>query len=80
MDDLRHPFGSKSRGKLSPRSYPIQFERKWNTNFLSAGKDSIFEDGNEQSERAEIFPRGKAIAIFFFFTDMLNVLIDIYVR
>ena len=22
------PFGSKSKGKLSPRSYPIQFERK----------------------------------------------------
>ena len=29
------PFGSKSKGKLSPRSYPIQFERKWNTSFLS---------------------------------------------
>ena len=25
------PFGSKSKGKLSPRSYPIQYERKWNT-------------------------------------------------
>ena len=23
------PFGSKSKGKLSPRSYPIQCERKW---------------------------------------------------
>ena len=30
------PFGSKSKGKLSPRLYPIQFERKWNTSFLSA--------------------------------------------
>ena len=29
------PFGSKSKGKLSPRSYPIQFERKGNTSFLS---------------------------------------------
>ena len=29
------PFGLKSKGKLSPRSYPIQCERKWNTNFLS---------------------------------------------
>ena len=28
-------FGSKSIGKLSPRSYPIQFERKWNYSFLS---------------------------------------------
>ena len=26
----------KSEGKLSPRSYPIQYERKWNTSFLSA--------------------------------------------
>ena len=25
----RTPFGSKSKGKLSPRSYPIQCERKW---------------------------------------------------
>ena len=23
------PFGLKSNGKLSPRSYPIQCERKW---------------------------------------------------
>ena len=30
------PFGSKLKGKLSPRSYPIQFERKWNYSFLSA--------------------------------------------
>ena len=29
-------FGSKSKGKLSPRSDPIQFERKLNTSFLSA--------------------------------------------
>ena len=29
------PFGSKSKGKLSPRSYPIPIERKWNTCFLS---------------------------------------------
>ena len=32
------PFGSKSKGKLSPKSYPIQFERKWNTSFLSVSK------------------------------------------
>ena len=30
------PFGSKSKGKLSPRSYPIQCERKWKSSFLSA--------------------------------------------
>ena len=28
-------FGSKSKGKLSPRSYPIQYERKWEHSFLS---------------------------------------------
>ena len=31
-----YSFSSKSKGKLSPRSYPIQFEGKWNTGFLSA--------------------------------------------
>ena len=31
-----NPFGSKSKEKLSPRSYPIQFDRKSNTSFLSA--------------------------------------------
>ena len=30
------PFGSKSKGKLSPRSYPIQCKRKWKYSFLSA--------------------------------------------
>ena len=28
------PIGSKSNGKLSPRSYPIQCERKWKYSFL----------------------------------------------
>ena len=28
------PFGSKSKGKLSPRSYSIQCERKWKYSFL----------------------------------------------
>ena len=28
-------FGSKSKGKLSPRLYAIQFERKLKTSFLS---------------------------------------------
>ena len=36
-----NPFGSKSKGKLSPRSYPIQFERKWNTSFLSVNTGVI---------------------------------------
>ena len=29
------PFGSKSKGKLSPRSYLIQCESKWKYSFLS---------------------------------------------
>ena len=29
------PFGSESKEKLSPRSYPIQCERKWKYSFLS---------------------------------------------
>ena len=29
------PFGSKLKGKLSPRSYPIRCERKWKYSFLS---------------------------------------------
>ena len=28
------PFGSKSKGKLSLRSYPIQSGRKWKHSFL----------------------------------------------
>ena len=48
------PFGSKSKGKLSLRSYPNQFERKWNTSFLSAEamhtKRNIFEILLNQTE------------------------------
>ena len=29
------PFGPKLKGTLSPRSYPIQSERKWKDSFLS---------------------------------------------
>ena len=35
LEPKGNPFGSKSKGKLSARSYPIQLERKWNTIFLS---------------------------------------------
>ena len=34
-DPNGNSFGSKSKGKLSPRSYPIQYERKWKHSFLS---------------------------------------------
>ena len=29
------PFSSKSNGKLSPRLYHIQYERKWKYSFVS---------------------------------------------
>ena len=36
------PFGSKSNGKLSPRSCPIKCERKWKYSFLSAHTEKSF--------------------------------------
>ena len=35
FDPNGNPFGSKSKGKLSPQPYPIRFERKWKYSFLS---------------------------------------------
>ena len=37
------PCGSKLKGKLSPRSYPIQYERKWKYGFLSVAFPSLGE-------------------------------------
>ena len=34
-------FGSKSKGKLSPRSHPIHYERKWKYSFLNASLQYI---------------------------------------
>ena len=39
-------FGLKFKGKLSPLSYPIQFERKCNASFLS-----VPDDTGSQSEK-----------------------------
>ena len=36
LEPYGNQFGSKSKGKLSPRSYPIQCERNWKYSFLSA--------------------------------------------
>ena len=36
------PFGPKSKRKLSPRSNPIQFERKPKYSFLSVGRILAF--------------------------------------
>ena len=33
-------FGSKSKGNLSPKSYPIQCERKWKYSFLSVSRQA----------------------------------------
>ena len=41
------PFGSKSKGKLSPRSYPIQYERKWKYSFLSVETKRYMLNVNE---------------------------------
>jgi len=38
------PFGSNLKGKLSPRSYPIQFERKWKHSFLSVWSLALIFD------------------------------------
>ena len=35
FEPIEIPFGSKSKGKLSSRSYPIQCETKWKHSFLS---------------------------------------------
>ena len=35
------PYGSKLKGKLSPRPYPIRFERKWMHSSLSAPHANI---------------------------------------
>ena len=35
------PFGSKSKGNLSSRSNPIQYERKWKYSFLSVGTEEM---------------------------------------
>jgi len=42
------PFDSKSKGKLSPLSYPIQCERKWKHSFLSVGKTVRQENRHRQ--------------------------------
>ena len=37
----RNRFGLKSKGTLSPRSYPIQYERKWILSEILSGNDEI---------------------------------------
>ena len=42
-------FGSKSKGKLSPRSYPIQCERKWKYSFLSVETYKFCEKARQRT-------------------------------
>ena len=44
------PFGSKSKGKLSLQSHPIQCERKWKYSFLSLRPVSVVSEMNEPQE------------------------------
>ena len=44
------PFGSKLEGKLSPRSYPIQCERKWKHSFLSVLQSGLLHTRGIPSE------------------------------
>ena len=49
------PFGSKLKGKLSPRSYPIRCERKWKYSFLSEG---IMQPCSQKKYSDQVYPRG----------------------
>ena len=59
FDFERHgtPFCSKSKGKLSLRSYPNQFKRKWNTNFLSVPVSGCYRQLHEKLHRVLRFQR-----------------------
>ena len=55
-------FSSKLKGILSPRSYPIQFERKWESSFLSVEWDRLnvprrqtFRQCSRSADRRRIF-------------------------
>ena len=43
-------FCSKSKGKLSPRLYPIQYERKWKNSFLS-----VYQFARNDSSIVDLF-------------------------
>ena len=48
-------FGSKSKGKLSTRSYPIQCERKWKHSFISE-KESQHTVGVRRTTEERLVP------------------------
>ena len=55
------PFGSKSKGNLSPRSYPIHCERNWKYSFLSVLPDKVMLLGI----MAALKPRGTHVSVMF---------------
>ena len=75
-------FGSKSKGKLSPRSDPIQFEGKWNTSFLS-----VISYADPSSHSSTLFKRLDMLKcsdlhkfnldIFMCLKSIINSLVDI---
>ena len=43
-------FGSKSKGKQSPRSYSIQFERKWKPSCFNAERNICLNKKNQNGK------------------------------
>ena len=60
------PFGSKLKGKLSQRSYPIQCERKWKYSFLSAAICKFPQRSGVQLLRTTFFSSSKLSDTVFF--------------
>ena len=68
-DSFPFDFEPNRLGKLSPRLYPIQFERKWNTSFLSVQRkcrtlmqmpdDNISHDLLIKNVQWFVYPCGK---------------------
>ena len=54
-------FGAKSKGRLSPQSYPIQFESKWKYSFLSAE----IENNRKNAHKSTVFPSKVSLTLYF---------------
>ena len=55
------PFSSKSKIRLSPRSYPIQFERKWKSIFLSV--DNLVRRQSQKAIECDSISQGNLLRI-----------------
>ena len=67
FDSNGFPFGSKSKGKMSPRSYPIQFERSWKYSFLSVSQYLLNGTFFMKSTITEAKKRGKGNLVITLF-------------